>query len=292
MPGLTIIAGRYEATFRPDDAMLCTSLRYGGEEYVARPRTLAEFRAGAATAIPLVHPWVNRLSRWGYGVAGRRVSLRGLALPVDTDGLPIHGNLFAVPFDVVRYTEPRIVARLDYGEHPDKLRAFPFPHRLTVDATLSESAGLRVTTTVEPTTDVAVPVSFGWHPYVRLPRTPRRSWILRWPSCEHVEVDDRVIPTGARTPQPRQAAPIGDRTFDDLYALGRDRVFSITTDERSLTFRFDRAYPFAQLFIPPRRQHVAIEPMTAEIDALNRGSAPLVAPNDVFRATFSLTVEP
>jgi len=271
--------------------MLCTSLRYAGEEYVAHPRTLTEYRAGGATAIPLLHPWANRLSRWGYRAAGRDVSLEGVALPVDPNGLPIHGNLLAVPFDVLRYTDDRIVAVLDYGTHPEKLRAFPFPHRLTVDARIDTGTGLRVTTTVEPTADLAVPVSFGWHPYVRLPGAPRKSWLLRWPACEHVEVDDHTIPTGVRTGQPKHTAPIEGRTFDDLYALGRDRVFSISSDTRSLTFRFDRAYPYAQLFVPPRRQHVAIEPMTAEIDALNRGTAPLVAPNERFRATFSVAVE-
>ena len=290
MPGLKITAGPYQATFQPSTAMLCTSLRHDGEEYVARPRPLAAFRAGAATAIPLLHPWANRLSRWGYRVEGLGVSLEGLSLPVDTNGLPIHGNLLAVPFDVVRYTEQRIVAVLDYGTHPEKLRAFPFPHRVTVDATVSTTAGLRVMTTVEPTTELAVPVSFGWHPYVRLP-APRKSWILRWPACEHVEVDDSVIPTGVRTPQPKQAEPIGARTFDDLYALGPDRQFSIGSEQHSLTFRFDSGYPFAQLFVPPQRQHVAIEPMTAEIDALNRGSTPIVGANEAFRATFSLTVE-
>ena len=32
-----------------------------------------------------------------------------------------------------------------------------------------------------------------------------RDWELRWPACEHVEVDDRVIPTGARTASTRRA---------------------------------------------------------------------------------------
>ena len=291
MPGLTITSGLYEVTFRPRDSMLCTSLRYAGEEYVARPRTLAEFRAGGATAIPLLHPWANRLSRWAYRVGRREVSLQGLALPVDTNGLPIHGNLFAAPFDVLRDTDERIVATFDYGTHPDKLRAFPFPHRVTIDARVGATTGLRVVTIVEPTSDVAVPVSFGWHPYVRLPDAPRNSWVLHWPACEHVDVDERLIPTGVRTPQAKQVARIEDRTFDDLYALGRDRVFSIRSDARSLTFRFDGSYPFAQLFVPARRQHVAIEPMTAEIDALNRGTARIVSPNETFRAAFSLTVE-
>jgi len=291
MAGVTLRAGRYEATFRPDCAMLCTSFRYRGDEYVAWPRPISQFRAGSATAIPPLHPWANRLARWSYTAAGRRVNLRGLDLPTDKNGLPMHGNLLGVAFDVARVDDARVVARLDYTAHPDKLRAFPFPHVFTIEARVHAERGLTITTEVRPSGDTAVPVSFGWHPYLKLPRGPRTKWELRWPACEHVEVDKHTIPTGARTPQSAQRAPIGARTFDDHYALGRDRTFAISSERRRLTLRFDANYPFAQLFVPPRRQLVAIEPMTATIDALGNGTAPLVQPGARFRASYSLRAD-
>jgi galactose mutarotase-like enzyme len=291
MAAVKLNAGRYEATFRPDCAMLCASLQFRGEEYVAWPRPISQFRAGNATAIPPLHPWSNRLGRWSYTAAGRRVSLRGLTLPTDQNGLPIHGNLFGVAFDVVRADDTRVVGRLDYGAYPDKLRAFPFPHVLTIDARLDPERGLTITTEVRPTGETAVPVSFGWHPYLKLPAGARTEWELRWPACEHVEVDKHTIPTGVRTPLAAQRAPIASRTFDDHYALGRDRRFSIAAEGRSLTLRFEPNYPYGQLFVPPRKQIVAIEPMTATIDALGAGTAPLVEPGDRFRAAFSLQAD-
>ncbi len=292
--GITLRAGQFEATFRPDAAMLGASLRFRGDEYAAWPRPISVFRAGHATAIPLIHPWANRLARRGYRVGDTRVSFRGLALPHDGNGLPMHGNLLGVPFEVRRVTDTRLIARLDYGRYPDKLRAFPFPHIVTVDARLHPTRGLTIVTEIEPTSERAVPVSFGWHPFLRLPRAPRREWELGWPGCEHVEVDARVIPTGRRTHQPAERAPIAGRTFDDHYALGRDRRFSIRArsgrTRRTLSLHFDEWYPYAQLYVPARRQIVAIEPMTAEIDALGRGTAPLVEPGARFRAAFTLTV--
>ena len=290
MAAITLRHGAYEATFRPDTSMLCTSLRVAGEEYVAWPRTISQYRTGGATAIPLMHPWVNRLGRWSYTAAGRTVRLRGIPLPVDTHGLPIHGNLFDVGFDVVRASDTRLTARLDYGAHREKRRAFPFPHTLTVDARLDADRGITITTEIVPTADIPVPISFGWHPYLKLPGdTARHSWELRWPACMHVEVDAHTIPTGARTPQAAERAPIGRRTFDDHYALARDRTFSIASGDRAVTLRFDRSYPFAQLFVPPRGRFVAIEPMTAEIDALGRGTAPLCPSGEKFRASFTIS---
>ena len=54
------------------------------------------------TAMPFVHPWGNRLERREYRVGRRRVDLRGVDLPTDPNGLPMHGNLRGAPFDVVR----------------------------------------------------------------------------------------------------------------------------------------------------------------------------------------------
>jgi len=274
--------------------MLCTSLTFGDDEYVAWPRTIEEFRAGRATAIPLVHPWANRLAGETYRAGGEDVSLAGLTLPRDPHGLPLHGNLFGVDFEVQHANDTRVVATLDYGAYPDKLRAFPFPHRVEIDARLHPKRGLNIVTRVDPTADRAVPISFGWHPFLQLPNVPRAEWELRWPACQHVEVDERVIPTGARTDQPVEHAPIGDRTFDDHYALGSDRTFSIAAGagraRRTLTLLFDPWFPYAQLFVPPGEQIVAIEPMTAEIDALGRGTAPIVQPGHRFQAAFMLAV--
>jgi aldose 1-epimerase len=181
-----------------------------------------------------------------------------------------------------------MLARFDYGAHPDKLAAFPFPHHVEVDARLG-ARGLRLSTIVRATGSRAVPISFCWHPYLRLPGGARRTeWVLRWPACEHVEVDGHIIPTGARSPQRAARAPIGRRTFDDHYALGRDRRFSVAAAGRSLHLTFDGHYPFGQLYVPPRGEFLAIEPMTATIDALRTGRAPMCRPGEEFRATFTI----
>jgi galactose mutarotase-like enzyme len=288
--GLQLSAGQYTATFRPDTQMICTSLTHGLDEYVTWPRTITQFREGKMTAIPPVHPWINRLGGRHYRAAGTEVDLTGLELPTDPNGLPIHGNLLGAMFDVVTLEPARLVAQLDFGAHPDKLRAFPFPHVIAIDAQLDAEHGLTLTTEVRATGDTPVPVSFGWHPYLRMPAGGRAGWELTWPECEHVEVDDNVIPTGVRTPQPAERAPIARRTYDDHYALGADRTFAVHAEGRTLTLEYDDGYPFAQLFVPPRRQIIAIEPMTSEIDAVGRNIAPLCNPGDTYTASFSITI--
>jgi galactose mutarotase-like enzyme len=215
------------------------------------------------------------------------VDLRGLDLPVDPNGLPIHGNLRGAAFAILQLQPGRLRAQLDYSARRDLLAAFPFPHLVEVDARL-DARGLRLRTIVTPTGDRAVPISFCWHPYVRLPRAPRKQWTLRWPACRHVAVDDRILPTGVTNAQAAERAPLGRRTFDDHYVLGKDRRFEVAAAGRSLRFTFDRSYPFAQLYVPPRGDFIAIEPMTATIDALGRGEAPSCEPGQKFAATFTI----
>jgi galactose mutarotase-like enzyme len=288
-----LVAGEREATFIPGCGMACESVRHRGDDYVAWPRPLAELRAGRMTAVPLVHPWGNRLEHRRYRVGRREVDLSSVDLPTDPNGLPIHGNLRGATFEITRAEATtrgaHLAARLDYGARPDLLRAFPFPHVVTIDARLGER-GLRLTTTIEPTGRAAVPISFCWHPYLRIHGAPRREWDLRWPACERLLVDDRVLPTGEAVSQPAEHTPLGRRTFDDHYRLRRDRRFSLAARDRMVELQFGPTYPFAQLFVPARGDFAAIEPMTATIDALGRRRTPMVAPGDRFRAWF--TIEP
>jgi len=65
-PSITLVAGEHDATFLPECGMLGASLRHRGEEFAAWPRPLDDFLGGSMTALPLVHPWGNRLESRRY----------------------------------------------------------------------------------------------------------------------------------------------------------------------------------------------------------------------------------
>src|SRR5206468_1943370 len=109
------------------------------------------------------------------------------------------------------------VARLDFPAHNDLMAAFPFPHVLEIEATLRGSA-LSIATKVEPTGDVPVPVSFGFHPYLRLPGVPRAEWQVALPVRRGLELDERLIPTGESEPVRIEPGPLGQRSFDDGFS--------------------------------------------------------------------------
>ena len=144
-----------------------------------------------------------------------------------------------------------------------------------------------MTTTLEATGDRPVPVAFGWHPYLRLPGAPRSAWRLLLPDRAHLELDGG-LPTGKSADEPAEADPVGDRTFDDLYALGPDPAthrLGLEAAGRRLLVGYGDGYDHAQVFAPPGAEFVCLEPMTGPTAALAAGTTPLVEPGASFAAS-------
>ena len=282
-----------EAAFVPRAGNVLASLRHEGEELLGRGAGVAAYAGGMTTmGVPLLHPWANRLSGDSYAAGGRRVTLTGLPIQRDDHGLPIHGVANGIPWwQVDRLDEGRLRAQLDFAAHPPLLAAFPFPHRLTVDAAVS-GATLEIRTTLEATGATAVPVAFGFHPYLRLPGVARRDWRVEMPALEHLELDELGLPTGGARPAAAWRGLLGDRVFDDAYAGVRPgATFCVAGGGRRIAVRFEQGFPVAQVFAPQDDDVVCFEPMTAPANALITGDGlTAVEPDRRFTAIFSITV--
>ncbi len=133
-------------------------------------------------------------------------------------------------------------------------------------------------------------MAFGYHPYLRLPGLARSDVRLRLPGRGHLALDARQLPTGVVHAEEPEDLPIADRTFDDLYALGADRVLAVAGGGRRVTVELGDGYPYAQVFAPPDAEVVCLEPMTAPVNALVDGGYALAPPGEPFTATFRVGV--
>jgi galactose mutarotase-like enzyme len=271
--------------------MTGVSLRCHGEEHLALPGGLDALRAGRTTGLPLLAPWANRLSGRRYRAAGVNVDLAGRRIGIDDNGLPIHGLLVGRRgWSVNRLTTRGGTAGLRATIDVDAPE-FPFPHRIEIAASVRDGQ-LRVDTTIAALGRRSVPVAFGWHPYLRLPNTPRSAWRLRLPPRLHRALDDRGIPNGAATRERAETAEVGMRTFDDLYALGRDRRLAFSSgDGRSIELHCGANYPYAQVWVPKGRPFAALEPMAAPTNALVSGDTPMAHRGEPFTARFELNLD-
>lgn len=289
-----------EAAFAPGVGMVGCSLRHRGEELLGQRGGLAAYaETGSTFGLPLLHPWANRLDGLSYDAGGVHVGLAPERMPLrlDPNGLPIHGLAAASPHWRLAEAragedDARLAAVLPFGERPELLAGFPFPHDLRMDVRLA-GAELSVETTLRATGDSAVPVAFGYHPYLRLPGAPRAGWEVTLPVRSQGELDERGIPTGEAHPVDIPTGPLGHRAYDDLFdALEPDPAFAVSGAGRRLEVAFDAGYPVAQVFAPADQEFICFEPMTAPTNALVTGGPALrlVAPGEPFSARFRIRV--
>jgi len=305
LDGIVLVSYEHDlrVAFAPGAGMVGYSLTHRGEELLGQRGGLAAYREhGSTFGIPLLHPWANRLAGTSYSADERVVELDPRRSPIhlDANGLPIHGTLAASPhWEIVGRTpgngRAAVAARLDYGAHEELMDAFPYAHELHVQAELVGDT-LTIATIVFPTAAVAVPVSFGWHPYLRLPDVPRSDWRVELPVRTRALLDERGLPTGATEAVEIEPGPLGERTYDDHFVdVDNPVVFALEGGGRRIELSLRQSYPFAQVYAPlgvEQEPYVCFEPMTAPVNALVSGDGlSFVPPGGSFRAEFSVRVQ-
>lgn len=156
-----------------------------------------------------------------------------------------------------------------------------------------------LTVEVEVTNTGAQPVPFGYgaHPYLKLGnRIDDAS--LSLPFTSLLETDERLLPLAVRTGYPAPSGePIGATVYDTAFTAplrdesGRWRV-RLSTAQDWVELWADDNFGWVQLYTPPERDSLAVEPMTCAANAFNPGPTHdgliALAPGDTFRASWGI----
>jgi aldose 1-epimerase len=98
---------------------------------------------------------------------------------------------------------------------------------------------------------------------------------MKLPECERVAIDDRMIPTGKRSGFDDFSTKkmVGTTALDTCFQLATQTgspKLVLTAPGRTLSVKAPaKQFPFFQVFTPPHRESIALEPMTCNVDALN-----------------------
>ncbi len=297
---ITLSTARSRLTIEPRGGCVATSWLVDGAEVLALPAPLETFLASARTGgIPLLYPWANRLRADRFEAAGRTVDLSSVPnLKRDGNGLPMHGLLLRwKSWHLGRHGQAGLEARLDWREHDELLRAWPFPHTLRVLWQLrddGDAACLDISTRIEADGGCDVPAAFGWHPYIAIPSIAGSRISL--PARRPVILDARGLPDAAAATSPNLGATDvpcchGDDTLFERADAGRGTA-TVHLASRHVRVDMGREYPFLQLYSPSASSSgvTCLEPMIAATSALTDGRAPIVRAGSAMHASFTLSV--
>jgi galactose mutarotase-like enzyme len=251
--------------------------------------------------IPLLYPWANRLAGFDYTVGERtvRVPHDEELVHTDANGLPIHGaiggrqvwQLTSGAESGAGQLGSSLSATLSWSEEqPQLFEVFPFRHALRYEALL-QNGRLEITLTVDACGTDAVPLAFGFHPYLS-PGGNRASWQIELPPMRSLTLDAQQIPTAPAQVLSAQRFELGGRAFDDGFdELAEPARFSVTGARRQIELTFLQGYPCAQVFAPASGQFICFEPMAAPANALRSGDGlRLLPPGESFVARFTVAV--
>jgi galactose mutarotase-like enzyme len=204
--------------------------------------------------------------------------------------------MHGVPWSLLSWivTEARqdsVSARLEWSTS-DLLNIFPFSHHVELVASIQPD-GLTLETTLVAGSESSVPVSFGFHPYLRIPELSRANWQLELPAMRKLLLDCSGIPTGDEKPFDGFNARLNESSFDDGFALMHERTsFTVAGATRRINVDLLEGYRYTQVFAPKDKDYIALEPMTAPTSALTSGRGlRLVGPGDRFRAAFRIRID-
>jgi aldose 1-epimerase len=288
-----------EASFVPGAGMLCCSLCHRGEELLAQNAGVSAYaQQGKTMGIPLLYPWANRLAGFDYTAAGHdvRVPHDQSRVRLDAHGLPIHGVIGGrLAWKLTSRPEQGIsslAASLSWSKaQPELFEVFPFRHELAYEAHLSDGR-LQIAVSVHACGADAVPLAFGFHPYLSLPRAAREHWLIELPAMRALALDAVQIPTGPARELAAQRFELDRRELDDGFdSVTEPAHFSVVAAGRRIELTFLQGYPCAQVFAPGGGQFICFEPMTAPANALRSGDGlRMLQPGERFAASFSVAV--
>lgn len=174
--------------------------------------------------------------------------------------------------------------------------SYPFPFTFNVQFSIDQRNQLTVMMAFQNDGTTALPAGFGWHPYFELGEKVD-NLLVQFPPSQLVGVDDRMLPNGKRYDydQFEDLKKLGATTLDNCFALQTDRVeAAVHVHGEKGKIRYwqetgENKYNFLQVFTPPYRTAIALEPMTCNIDAFNNGEGLIrLSPLESVNAKFGL----
>jgi aldose 1-epimerase len=245
----------------------------------------------------LLMPWPNRIRDGRYTFDGATQQL-----PLSEPGRhnASHGLVRWASWHVVE----RSAQRVELGIRLLAQSGYPWTLDLGVVYELGAD-GLVVTQRATNVSDSPAPYAAGAHPYLTLDTGGRvDAWTLQAPAATRILSDpERLLPTGSEPVAGtaydfRTARPIGETALDTCFTdLARDEAgiatVTLSTADRAVELWLDDAHGWLMLYTAddrtPPRGSIAVEPMTAAVDAFNSGQGLVtLRPGETFSARWGL----
>lgn len=246
----------------------------GNESIIDGYNTLEAFRVNDSYQSTFLIPFPNRVSGGRYSFRNSEYTLPKNGVNNALHGF-FHNREMVLKEKLVGDKGASLIFAYDYR---GSYSGYPFCFNVEITIILNVG-GFRCLIEITGEDDKRVPIGAGWHPYFRLGTESIDELKMKLPVCNILELDDNKIPTG-------KIMPYG--FYEDYDYLNRehfDTGFSVPSshctvelwsEKRRKGIRVEHervrgGQCYFQIYTPPSRKSIAIEPMTCAANALNNG---------------------
>ncbi|MBC7723923.1 MAG: aldose 1-epimerase family protein [Burkholderiaceae bacterium] len=222
-------------------------------------------------------PWPNRIEDGRWVLAGVP---QQLDLTEPTRHNAIHGLLRQTAYRLLERSEESVTLEATvYPQH-----GYPFQLDTTVRYEVTDD-GITVTHGIRNAGTAPAPVAVGAHPYLCVGDVPVSDLVLTLAASTHIDVDDRLNPTGVTDVAGtrfdlRGGVPVRELSLDDGFGgVEPGATHRLTApDGRWVELVRDDEFDYTQVFTNPVHPRdgvlglaIAVEPMSAAANAFNSG---------------------
>lgn len=224
----------------------------------------------------LMVPFPNRIENGEYEFQGRKYRL---PINEESNRNSLHGLVYSLRFNLVEKMITDDFGAMGLELFYDRLYAgYPFAFRLLVRFILWKNSSLEVIFVITNVDKVEIPMGVGWHPIFELGDRVD-CFQLKLPVKKMFVLNDRMIPNGETVNYEYANKPllIENRNFDSAFLVDNSSP-RVTTEifniKRKITIKVwqevgEKKFNFLQVYTPPDRRSIAIEPMSCNINAFN-----------------------
>lgn len=233
----------------------------------------------------ILFPFANRIKDGSY-----EFDKKTYQLDINEKGLnnAIHGLVYNKTFEVIDQEATETYASVKLVYHENHLsQGFPFTYTIHLEYVLTQS-GLALNVEIKNTSSKTFPFTIGWHPYF-LSSNLYDSHV-DFSSDKKIVFDERNITTGVNDFKKNGNFEILDKFLDDCFVLNSKEIL-FNTPKYNLELSSSEKDSFLQLYTPPHKNTIAIEPTTGVSDSFNNGiGLKTLQPSETYKISWNLKI--
>ncbi len=231
----------------------------------------------------LLFPFNDRIPEGKYSFQGKTYQL---PINCHEDSSAIHGFIYNKKVTIPEQRETQVSFSWRTGKNC--FPGYPFDMSLKTDIKL-HNGGVTLSFTVKNEGDVPAPYALGWHSYFK---TNSSSTLLaEYPY--YFETDEYFLPVGDGVPSSgskfdfTEGAGFNKKPLDHTFKAPTNGISILKNKNYSIRIE-QKNFAYTQLFIPPDKKSIAIEPISSKPNSFNSNEVLILAPEEEYCGDVSI----